>query len=136
MAQDLIMGRMSRDWSCGSLPTGARGYAPRRWWTQEQAEGEVQREMKGGGLFGVSLPRADAEAKVLRRMRAEKVGITSSSGSLLVPTKQQREFFAKIDDVRYDVRRAQANMSAAVLALGAGVALMAVAKIYDVATRR
>lgn len=136
MSQDLILGGTERSWSRGSLPEGARGYAPKRWWTQEQAEAEVQRAMRGGGLFGSSLPREDAEKDVLQRMRANKIGITSSSGSILLPDAQQRAFFAKIDDVRYDVRRAQANVSAAVLSLGAGIGLLAVAEIYNVATRK
>jgi hypothetical protein len=135
MAHDLALGRTSRDWSCGSLPDGARGYVPRRWWTQEQAEGEVQKSMKGGGTFGGQLPRVAAEKVVLDRMKAEKIGITSSSGSILLPDKQQREFFAKIDEIRYDLRHAQKNISAGLLALGAGVALVAVSKIYDAATK-
>jgi hypothetical protein len=135
MALDIALGRTSRDWSCGSLPDGARGYVPRRWWTQEQAEGAVQEAMKSGGTFGGKLPREAAEKVVLDRMKAEKVGITSSSGSLLIPNKQQREFFAKIDEIRYDLRHAQKNVSAGLLALGAGVARVAVSKIYDAATK-
>ena len=53
-----------------------------------------------------------------------------SCGSLLLPAKQQKALFAKIDDVRYDVRRAEVKISAATLVLGASLGLLGIASIY------
>ena len=53
-----------------------------------------------------------------------------SCGSLLLPAKQQKALFAKIDDVRYDIRRAGVKISAATLVLGGALALLAVSSIY------
>ena len=130
MAYDLIRGMTSRDWSTGSLPKGATGYVPQKWWTESEAEADVQKNMKSGGLFGSKLSRQDAEESTLTYMKAHKIGITSSSGSLLLPTKQQKEFFAKIDDVRYDVRRAKTLISGAVFALSGALGLLALASIF------
>lgn len=52
-----------------------------------------------------------------------------STGSLLIPDKQQRTFLAKIDDVRYDVRRAGAKIGGATLVLSAALGLLAVASL-------
>lgn len=56
-----------------------------------------------------------------------------ATGSLLLPTKQQKEFFAKIDDVRYDVRRAKTLISGAVFALSGALGLLALASIFRTA---
>ena len=53
-----------------------------------------------------------------------------SCGSLLLPAKQQKALFAKIDDVRYDIRRAGIKISAATLVLGGSLALLGIASIY------
>ena len=53
-----------------------------------------------------------------------------SCGSLLLPAKQQKALFAKIDDVRYDVRRVGVKISAATLVLGASLGLLGIASIY------
>lgn len=54
----------------------------------------------------------------------------SASGSVLLPASQQRAIFNKLDDVRYDVRRAGRNVGAAVLALSAALGAVAVASVY------
>jgi hypothetical protein len=130
VARDLLLGDSGRDWSRGSLPTGARGYAPRKWWTEAEAEAEVQRHVRGSGLLHPPLPRADAERVVLDYMRANKIGVTSSSGSILFPAKQQRELFTKLDDVRYDLRLAGRNVGATVLVLSAALGAVALASVY------
>lgn len=53
-----------------------------------------------------------------------------SCGSMLLPDKQQRQIFDKIDDVRYDVRRAGTKMAVALGCLSAAVGLVGVAGIY------
>lgn len=136
MAYDILKGLTNRDWSLGALPRGATGYVPNRWWTEAEAEAEVQRNMREGGLFGTKLPRKEAEDATLVSMKARKIGITSSSGSLLLPTKQQKEFFAKIDDVRYDIRRAKSLVSGAVFALSGALALLAVSQIFRTASQK
>jgi hypothetical protein len=136
MAYDILRGLTGRDWSKEALPRGATGYVPNRWWTETEAEAEVQRNMREGGLFGTRLPRKEAEEAALASMKARKIGITSSSGSLLLPTKQQREFFAKIDDVRYDVRRAKTLVSGAVFALSGALALLAISQIFRAASQK
>ena len=56
-----------------------------------------------------------------------------SCGSLLLPAKQQKALFAKIDDVRYDIRRAGAKVSMGVLALAASLGFLGLASIYRTA---
>ena len=57
-----------------------------------------------------------------------------SCGSLLLPATQQKALLAKIDDVRYDVRRTGARVSMATLALAASLGLLGIASIYRTAT--
>jgi hypothetical protein len=130
VARDLLLGESARSWSRGSLPTTARGYVPRKWWTEAEAEAEVQKLEKSGGLFGGRLTRAEAEKKVLADMRARKIGITTSAGSVLLPDRQQKAIFAKVDDVRFDVRRVGKNVGTAVLVLSAALGAVAVASVY------
>jgi len=53
-----------------------------------------------------------------------------SCGSLILPSKQQRALMDKVDDVRYDVRRAGGRVQVGLLALSAAVGLLAVSGIY------
>ncbi len=53
-----------------------------------------------------------------------------SCGSLILPAKQQRALMDKVDDVRYDVRRAGGRAQMGLLALSAAVGLLAVSGIY------
>jgi hypothetical protein len=53
-----------------------------------------------------------------------------SCGSLVLPAKQEKRLLAKVDDVRYDVRRASSKFQAGLLALSAAVGLYAVSEIY------
>jgi hypothetical protein len=130
MAHDLILGTTRRDWSLGSLPKGATGYVPKNWWTEAQAEAEVQKHMKGSGFLSPGLPRKDAEETVMDYMRANKIGVMSGIGSLLIPDKQQKAFLSKIDDIRYDVRRVGAKIGGATLVLSAALGLLGVASLY------
>jgi hypothetical protein len=57
------------------------------------------------------------------------------SGSLLLPEKQQKEIFRKVDDVRYDLRRATRIFGIGLLCLSAGIGLVGVAGIFRVARR-
>jgi hypothetical protein len=136
MARDLLLGKSNRDWSRGSLPTGATGYVPRKWWTEAEAEAEVRRQEKEGGLFGSHLPRAEAEKRVLASLRAKKIGIASSSGSILLPASQQKAIFAKVDDVRYDLRQVGRNAGTAMLILSAALGAVAVASVYRTSSGR
>jgi hypothetical protein len=81
MAKDLLLGSTSRNWerssTCGSLPAGATGYAPTKWWTPAQAEDKVQELMKSGGIFGTSLPREVAEKKAMAYLRKNLIGLLS-----------------------------------------------------------
>jgi hypothetical protein len=130
MARDILLGDTSRDFSLGSLPTGAQGYVPRKWWSEAEANAEVRRHEKGSGLLHPPLPREAAERVVLDYMRANKIGVASSSGSVLFPAAQQRALFTKLDDVRYDLRQAGRNVGATVLVLSAALGAVAVASVY------
>jgi hypothetical protein len=54
-------------------------------------------------------------------------------GSMLFPEKEQKALGNKIDDVRFDVRRAGARMSGAVYALAGAVSALATVKLYKYA---
>ena len=56
-----------------------------------------------------------------------------SCGSLLLPAKQQKVLLAKVDDVRYDIRRAGAKVSVGTLALAASLGFLGLASIYRTA---
>jgi hypothetical protein len=129
MAHDLIFGQTSRNWGTGSIPKGATGYIPRDWWTEAKAEAEVQRHMKSGFL-SPGLSRSDAEDTVRDYMKANKIGVMSGIGSLLIPDKQQKAFLSKIDDIRYDVRRVGAKIGGATIILSAALGLLGIASIY------
>ena len=58
----------------------------------------------------------------------------STSGSLLLPAKQQRAVFNKIDDVRYDLRRAGSHLKTGTLVLSASLGLLALASVYRTAS--
>ena len=132
MAHDIIFGRTRRDWSIGALVPGSQGSIPSRWITMEEAETLVRKNMKEGGLFGMKLPLDMAENKTIAYMKAKGIGITtpSTAGSLLIPTKQQEAFMKKIDDIRYDVRRAGSKVGASLLFLSAALGLIAMSGIY------
>jgi hypothetical protein len=53
-----------------------------------------------------------------------------SCGSLLLPAKQQRAILDKVDDVRFDVRRAGRGVSVGLLCLSGAVGLAALASVY------
>jgi hypothetical protein len=56
-----------------------------------------------------------------------------SCGSMLLPAGQQRAIFDKLDDVRYDVRRAGRGAGIGLLCLSAALGLVAVSGIYKTA---
>lgn len=57
-----------------------------------------------------------------------------SCGSILLPAKQQKALLAKVDDVRYDIRRAGAKISVGTLALAASLGFLGLASIYRTAS--
>ena len=59
-----------------------------------------------------------------------------TSGSLLLPAKQQKAVFNKIDDVRYDLRRAGSHVRTGTLVLSASLGLLALASVYRTASGR
>jgi hypothetical protein len=130
MSHDIILGRTSRDWSIGTIQPGSQGSIPSRWISTDQAEELVKKNMKEGGLFGMKLNREQAEHKTIAFMRDQKIGIKSMAGSLLIPDKQQAAFFRKIDDIRYDVRRAGVKAGIGLLVLSAALGLIGISGIY------
>lgn len=60
----------------------------------------------------------------------------STSGSILLPAKQQKAIFRKVDDVRYDLRRAGSHVRTGTLVLSASLGLLALASVYRTASRR
>lgn len=59
-----------------------------------------------------------------------------SCGSLLLPDKQERRILDKVDDVRYDVRRAGRLAGAGLLCLAAALGLVAVSGVYRTAREK
>lgn len=59
-----------------------------------------------------------------------------TSGSILLPAKQQKAVFNKIDDVRYDLRRAGSHVRTGTLVLSASLGLLALASVYRTASGR
>ena len=57
-----------------------------------------------------------------------------SCGSMLLPEKQQKAIFNKIDDVRYDVRHSSNLIKIGMLSLSAAIGLVAVGHIYQTAS--
>lgn len=53
-----------------------------------------------------------------------------SCGSIVLPEKQQKQIFNKIDDVRYDIRRSGDIAKIGFLGLSASIGLLAVASIF------
>jgi hypothetical protein len=53
-----------------------------------------------------------------------------SCGSIVLPSGQEKRIFNKIDDVRYDVRRAGSAAKIGLLCLSAALGLVAVSGIY------
>lgn len=49
-----------------------------------------------------------------------------SCGSIVLPAKQQQQIFEKLDDVRYDVRRAGSRAVVGMLVLSASLGVLAV----------
>ncbi len=56
-----------------------------------------------------------------------------SLGSIVLPAAQERRLMSKVDDVRYDVRRAGRAAGVGLGLLSAAVALVAVSGIYRTA---
>ena len=138
MAHDILRGKTTGCWgrdetTLGSLPAGARGYAPSRWWSPEQAEAKVQELMKSGGTFGTSLPREAAERSALAWLRKQDIGISSSTGtvgSLLMSEREQKRILGKIDDVRYDLRLVSRRVGIGLGCLAGALAVLGAASIY------
>jgi hypothetical protein len=53
-----------------------------------------------------------------------------SCGSIVLPAKQERRIYDKLDDVRYDVRRAGGATKIGLLCLSASIGLLAISEIY------
>lgn len=49
-----------------------------------------------------------------------------SCGSIVLPAKQQKQIFEKLDDVRYDVRRAGSRAITGMLVLSGALGLLAI----------
>jgi hypothetical protein len=53
-----------------------------------------------------------------------------SCGSIVLPAKQQKQIFDKLDDVRYDVRRAGNNATIGMLVLSGALGLVALSNFH------
>ena len=53
-----------------------------------------------------------------------------SCGSIVLPKTQEKRLLDKVDDVRYDVRRAGSRAAIGLLTLSAALGLVAVSGIY------
>ena len=53
-----------------------------------------------------------------------------STGSVMLPEKQEKRLLDKVDDVRYDVRRAGERARTGLLVLSAAIGLVALSGIY------
>ena len=62
-----------------------------------------------------------------------KTGRDWSCGSILLPKKQQKILLAKVDDVRYDIRRAGSRVAVGILCLSAALGFMGLASVYRTA---
>lgn len=52
---------------------------------------------------------------------------------LLIPAKQEKALFAKIDDVRFDVRNVGNKLGGGLLALSAALGMLGIASVYRAA---
>lgn len=57
-------------------------------------------------------------------------------GGILIPSKQEKALFAKIDDVRFDVRNVGSKVSAGLLALSAALGVIGLASVYRTASSK
>ena len=55
---------------------------------------------------------------------------------LLIPTKQEKALFSKLDDVRFDVRNIGSKIGGAMLALAAAVGVVVLASVYRTASSK
>lgn len=53
-----------------------------------------------------------------------------SCGSVILPTKQQKAIFDKLDDVRYDVRRVGTRATIGMLVLSGALGLVAISNFH------
>jgi hypothetical protein len=148
MAYDLLRGPTPHNWArpsenpsdsgaareVGVVPTTptvpGKSYTPERYWTAAQAEAQAQALQKSGGLFGVPLPREQAEKKTLEAMRAQKIGLMSGIGSWIISEKEQLRLLNKIDDVRYDMRLASRRAGIGLGLLAGSLGLLGIASLY------
>lgn len=76
---------------------------------------------------------------VARKRKVEgdwSCGIGDDVGSFVFPVKEQQALYNKIDDVRYDMRKAGALVGAGLAALGGAVAMLGLAQMWNVARGR
>jgi hypothetical protein len=66
----------------------------------------------------------------------KKTGKNFAMGGLLIPAKQEKALFQKIDDVRFDVRNIGSKVSGGLLALSAALGVLGIASIYRTASSK
>lgn len=146
MAYDVLNKKMvSGDWCCGigddelgvsaDLPRSTKGYAPTSFWGPADMERKISEFMsKSKGPFGLGGKpnRSEAVSMLVDHMKANKIGTkdVTGMGSVLLSDSEQRRFLDKIDDVRYDIRRAGALAGAGVAAIAGAVATLGIAEMY------
>lgn len=55
---------------------------------------------------------------------------SSSMGSVILSSKEQVRLLEKVDDVRYDVRKASGRVAISVMCLAASIGMFSIASIY------
>jgi hypothetical protein len=66
----------------------------------------------------------------------KKTGRNFAMGGFLIPAKQEKALFQKIDDVRFDVRNIGSKVSGGLLALSAALGVLGIASIYRTASTK
>lgn len=146
MAYDIVKKKqVKRDWCCGigdddvgtDLPHSAKGYIPETFWGMADMEAKVSEFMatKRGpfGLYGKPT-RAEAVKMLTDHMRDNKIGPkdVTGVGSVVFSSKEQDKLYNKIDDVRYDIRKAGAFAGAGIAAIAGSVAVLGLAEMFRV----
>lgn len=143
MAYDVVnKKRVGGDWCCGigdddvgeDLPRSTKGYAPTSFWGSPEMEAKVSSLMTTSrGPFGLGgkPTRAEAISMLVDHMKANKIGVkVSGVGSVLLSSSEQQRFLDKIDDVRYDIRRAGSLAGAGIAAIAGAVATLGIAEMF------
>jgi hypothetical protein len=146
MAYDVVKKKQVRgEWCCGigdndadagsDLPLSAKGYVPEAFWGPADMEAKISSFMstkRGPFGLGGKPTRAEAVTMLVAHMRDNKIGPkdVAGMGSVVLSTSEQNRLYNKIDDVRYDIRRAGALAGAGIAAIAGSVAILGLAEMW------